>query len=123
MAKETINPSSPVPTRVGLLGVSAIVAVAVAVSASLGVLYQAMLDGPASGDWSNVRMVAQAIVQRADRLQRRQAERPAYDGQRPVVRGPRLAVESATPDPNFSRHVGLDALCLGQIDLPPPAGA
>ncbi len=123
MAQETTNPSGPVPTRVGLLGVSAIVAVAVAVSASLGVLYQAMLDGPASGDWSNVRMVAQAIVQRVDRLHRRQADRPAFDGQRPLARGPRVTVAAAAPGTDIARHVGLDALCLGHVDLPPPVGA
>lgn len=111
------------PTRVGLLGVSALIAVAVAVSASLGVIFQGVLDAQGSGEWASVRRVAQAIVQRADRLQRRQAERPAPDSKASRCSAARLGgVESRTAR-DACRHVGLDALTLAAIDLPPPVRA
>ena len=104
------------PIRAALGGISLLLLVAVALQASPGVGERS--EAVRHGHGPVIRMIAEAITRRADRLVRRQDERPAVAQAYPAVTVDRNKIVSiATPELGVVPRL----LSAWLTDLPPPA--
>jgi hypothetical protein len=109
--------AQPTPVRLVVGGVSAVMAVAIAIGAVLGTWSGAMASGDRYAEGLMARCVAVAIVRGMERA--REQEKPAAAAVSREWRGSR--VENG--DECFAQVLGgvsLARLGVGQVDLPPP---
>jgi|GEM_PF-2475601 len=107
------------PNRGTLGGISAVVAVALAISAVLGTWTAGVMQADRMSDGLVARYVTAAIVRSVDRARVREVDVPAIASG--AWRG-RNEAEAAgrNAGPQVVGSVGLSRLGLGEIDLPPP---
>lgn len=115
---------APAQSRGALGGVSAVIAVAIAITAVLGTLTAGLVQGDRLGEGVVARYAAVAIVRSVERARPRVRDRNEPSGVEELMAVPRELLRELGVCVAIDRGGGmLDRLKPGQIDLPPPAKA
>ena len=113
------QPLKPAPGRLALHGVSAVIAVAIAVNALFGAMSAGVVSADRYADGVVARYVAVAIVRNMDRARVRDQDVPAAAST--GLRIGALCVSTRTKVlSQVDGSIALERLTLMHIDLPPP---